>query len=294
MNLQTKFQTVFNKNSNYSTFFNKNEYLQKYCYPTFNLNSLNILEKYKNYQKMNILMISNSNDRKECQTFYQNSIDLLKEFKHELKDILCLLHICNDSKLLSEVNQNFDKYYDILNKKEQQMENKLLTSSEIWALIDKQYFLDIYNSLFTLSNPEPKVEPKVENSVSSFFKNNRKEIETKKEENAFEDYLEDEINSDFEINEEYSIPVDQYVDTLLPSNNDYSNSNSYTNKIKMSNNKRKNEVFDNNNEYKRRYTLLQSKTLKELKQLVETIGEIVYSENKDDYIEKCINVDWLF
>ena len=32
-------------------------------------------------------MISNSNDRKECQTFYQNTTDLLKEFKDELKDI---------------------------------------------------------------------------------------------------------------------------------------------------------------------------------------------------------------
>ena len=295
MNLQSKFEIVFSKNANFSTFLNKNDYLQKYCYPTFNSNSLNILKKYKNYQKMNILMISNSNDRKECQTFYKNTSDLFKEFKHELKDIFCLLHISNDSKLLDEVNQNFDKYYDILNKKEQQMENKLLTSIEIWALIDNQYFLDIYNTLFEnqilsdLSTSEPIIETKIEkDTVSSFFKSNKSEIQNKKEEKEFEDYFEHEFNSEFEIDEEekYSTLVDQYVDTLLPSNEYYPTNVKESKKVKSINN--------NTSEYERRYTILKTKSLQELKHLVETIGENVYSENKNDYIQKCISIDWLF
>jgi hypothetical protein len=294
MNLQSKFEIVFSKNINFSTFLNKNEYFEKYCYPTFNSNSLNILEKYKNYQKMNILMISNSNDRKECQTFYQNTTDLLKEFKDELKDIFCLLHISNDSKLLDEVTHNFDKYYDILNKKEQQMENKLLTSSEIWALIDNQYFLDIYNTLFEnqilsdLSTSETKIE---KDTVSSFFKSNKSEIQNKKEEKKFEefeDYFEPEFNSEFEIDEEekYSTRVDQYVDTLI-SDNEY-----YPTNVKES--KKVKSVNGNLSEYERRYTILKAKSLQELKHLVETIGEVVYSENKNEYIQKCISVDWLF
>jgi hypothetical protein len=295
MNLQSKFEIVFSKNTIFSTFLNKNEYFLKYCYPTFNSNSLNILEKYKNYQKMNILMISNSNDRKECQTFYQNTTDLLKEFKDELKDIFCLLHICNDSKLLDEVNQNFDEYYDILNKKEKQMENKLLTSIEIWSLIDNQYFLDIYNTIFDnhilsdLSTSEPIVETKIEkDTVSSFFKSNKSEIQNKKEEKEFEDYFEPEFNSDFEIDEKYSTLVDQYVDTLIPAS-DY-----YSTPIKRSKKEKVKSVNGNTSEYERRYTILKAKSLQELKHLVETIGEVVYSENKSDYIEKCISVDWLF
>lgn len=291
MNLQCKFETVFSKNTNFSTFLNKNDYFQKYCYPTFNSNSLNILQKYKNYQKMNIFMISNSNDRKECQTFYQNTTDLFKEFKHELKDIFCLLHISNDSKLMEEVNQNFDKYYDILNKKEQQIENKLLTSSEIWALIDNQYFLDIYNTLFEnqiltdLSTSETKIE---KDTVSSFFKSNKSKIQTKKEEKEFEEYYEPEFNSEFEINEEekYSSLVDQYVDTLISDNEYYPTNVKTSKKVKSINN--------NTSEYHRRYTILKAKSLQELKHLVETIGENVYSENKNEYIQKCISVDWLF
>lgn len=287
MNLQFKFETVFSKNANFSTFLNKNDYLQKYSYPTFNSNSLNILKKYKNYQKMNILMISNSTDRKECQTFYQNTIDLLKEFKLELKDIFCLLHISNDSKLLEEVNQNFEKYYDILNKKEQQMENKLLTSSEIWALIDNEYFLNIYNTLFTsLIEDETKVEieTKIEDKVE--IKDETK-VEDKNIKSFFKDNFEDEYNfeDDFE-DEEYSAPVEQYVDTLLPDNTYYSTSN---NKTKM-----KNQKVNNDSEYERRYAILESKSLQELKQLVESIGEYVHTKTKDEYIKKCINIDWLF
>ena len=277
MNLQSKFQTIFSKNANFSTFLNKNDYLQKYCYPTLNSNSLNILQKYKNYQKMNILMISNSTDRKECQTFYQNTIDLLKEFKLELKDIFCLLHISNDSKLLEEVNQNFDKYYDILNKKEQQMENKLLTSSEIWALIDNQYFLDIYNTLFTtLDEVENKVEdePISENKVKT-------EDKSKDIKSFFKPDIEEYIEEDFE---EYSLPVEQYVDTLLPDNEYYPTLNNKSKKV--------NQSIDA--EYKRRYTILESKSLQELKQLVESIGETVHTKNKADYIKKCINIDWLY
>jgi hypothetical protein len=256
------FLKYYNSNHIYTSKLNVNKNFIKIYenieieFPTIENN--NELIKYKNMQKFNIMLLSDSNIREKCNNLYSSVTQFYIDNIKFCLSLLCLYHLCRDKeyfkKILSlQTETEIEKYYfELISLKTSQINNKLLTSNEIWCLIDIQWMKDIIECLQSFSSTA-KTETKQ-------IKNYQKEI--KKE----------EIEEEKEVRE----PLPQKTYSLY---DDFDT----------------NSMNDNEDEhYQIRYNLLNSKTLDELKTMCESVEIFIEDNNKKSYINELIHYDWLF